>query len=280
MAARSMRPSASATTTRSRRSREAAFSRKPRHLRRLFTERSMKVRSSMLASIFALAALLSLAAAASDAPAPFSAEYIASRNGEAVGRTTLALSDNGDGTFTLRSETRGTSGLAKLAGIHVVETSHFRWRDGRPEAIDYDYRQESAFKDRTRHAEFSSGEARVEEGGKTFRYAVVPGLVDRHAVTLAIANDLRRGATAFDYKVAVKDRVEDMRYEQVGEESVEVPAGTFRATLMRRVGEPGADRKRVARSWFAEKLGWMPVEIEQTDKKDTITLKLAAVPKR
>jgi hypothetical protein len=240
----------------------------------------MKARPFALAGILSIAAVPSIAAAASDAPAPFSAEYVASRNGEAVGRTTLALSDNGDGTFTLRSETRGTSGLARLAGIHVVETSHFRWRDGRPEAIDYDYRQESALKDRTRHAEFGSGEARVEEGGKTFRYAIVPGLVDRHAVTLAIANDLRRGATTFDYKVAVKDRVEDMRYERVGEESVDVPAGTFRATLMRRVGEPGSDRKRVARSWFAEKLGWMPVEIEQTDKKDTITLKLEAVPKR
>jgi hypothetical protein len=240
----------------------------------------MKVRSWALALVVPLVAASSLAAAADDAPAPFSAEYVASRNGEAVGRTMLTLSDNGDGTFTLRSETRGTSGLAKLAGIHIVETSHFRWRDGRPEAIDYDYRQESTFKNRTRHAEFAAGEVRVEEGGKTFRYAVVPGLVDRHAVTLAIANDLRRGAAGFDYKVAVKDRVEDMRYERVGEESVDVPAGTFEATLMRRVGEPGADRKRVARSWFAEKLGWLPVEIEQTDKKDTITLKLAAVPKR
>jgi hypothetical protein len=226
-------------------------------------------------------ALSANAVRADEAPlAPFRAEYDAYRNGDALGRTTLELADNRDGTWTLRSETRGTAGLAKLAGIHIVETSHFRWRDGRPEAIDYDYRQESALKDRTRHADFASGEARVEEGGKSFRYAVVPGLVDRHAVTLAIANDLRRGATAFDYKVAVKDRVEDMRYERVGEESVDVPAGTFQATLMRRVGEPGSDRKRVARSWFAEKLGWLPVEIEQTDKKDTITLKLEAVPKR
>jgi hypothetical protein len=240
----------------------------------------MKVLSPVFVWILLAIAAPTFAAATDDAPAPFSAQYVALRNGDAVGQTTLALSDNGDGTFTLRSETRGTSGLARLAGIHVVETSHFRWHDGRPEAIDYDYRQESTLRNRTRHAEFASGEARVEEGGKTFRYAVVPGLVDRHAVTLAIANDLRRGATAFDYKVAVKDRVEDMRYERVGEESVEVPAGTFQATLMRRVGEPGADRKRVARSWFAGKLGWLPVEIEQTDKKDTITLKLEAVPKR
>jgi uncharacterized protein DUF3108 len=235
----------------------------------------------------ALPAILALllvapAAHADDTPlAPFRAEYDALRNGDALGKTTLELSDNHDGTWTLRSETRGTSGLAKLAGIHIVETSRFRWKNGRPEAIDYDYKQDSAIKNRTRHAAFASGEAKVEEGGETFHYAVVPGLVDRHAVTLAIATDLKRGASAFDYKVAVKDRVEDMRYERAGTESVKVPAGTFDAVLMRRVGEPGADRRRVARSWFAEKLGWMPVEIEQTEKKgDTITLKLASAPAR
>ena len=63
----------------------------------------------------------------------------------------------------------------------------------------------------------------VEEGGETFRYAIVPGLVDRHAVTLAIATDLKRNAQTFDYKVAVKDHVEDMRYERAGDESVKAP---------------------------------------------------------
>ena len=213
--------------------------------------------------------------------APFHAEYVALRNGDPLGKTTLELSDNRDGTWTLRSETRGTSGLAKLAGVHIVETSRFRWHDGRPEAIDYSYKQDSAIKNRTRQATFANGEVEVEEGGQTFRYAIVPGLIDRHAVTLALATDLKRNAQAFDYKVAVKDRVEDMRYERGGAESLEVPAGTFDTVLMRRVGEPGTDRKRVARSWFSEKLGWLPVEIEQSEKKgDTITLKLAAPPQR
>ncbi|HJT97008.1 MAG TPA: DUF3108 domain-containing protein [Rhodanobacteraceae bacterium] len=236
----------------------------------------MKLAIAVIAGF--LVATHARAAPAGDAPAPFRAEYIASRNGEDLGRTTLALTDGGDGTWTLRSETRGTSGLAKIARVHIVETSHFRWHDGRPEAIDYDYRQDSAIRSRTRHAEFAGGEANVEEGGETFHYAIVPGLVDRHAVTLAIANDLRRGASAFDYRIAVKDHVEDMRYERGGNETLTVPAGTFDTVLMRRVGTPGADRKRVARSWFAEKLGWMPVKIEQADRKDTITLRLASLP--
>jgi hypothetical protein len=235
----------------------------------------------ILLAVFALATT-SASAFAVEAPlAPFRAEYIALRNGDALGSTTLELTDNHDGTWQLRSETRGTSGLAKLAGIHIVETSRFRWHDGRPEAIDYDYRQDSAMKKRTRHATFANGEARVEEGGDAFHYVIVPGLVDRHAVTLAIATDLKRNAQTFDYKVAVKDHIEDMRYERAGSETLAVPAGAFDAVLMRRVGEPGTDRRRVARSWFAEKLGWMPVQIEQTEKKgDTITLQLASAPKR
>lgn len=238
----------------------------------------MKIRIATLALVLAAPCT----AFADDAPlAPFHAEYVASRNGDALGKTSLELSDNRDGTWTLRSETRGTSGLAKLAGIHIVETSRFRWHDGRPEAIEYSYKQDSALKNRTRHASFANGQVEVEEGGETFRYAIVPGLVDRHAVTLAIATDLKRNAQAFDYKVAVKDHVEDMRYERGGNESLNVPAGTFDTVLMRRVGEPGTDRKRVARSWFSEKLGWLPVEIEQSEKKgDTITLKLAATPQR
>jgi uncharacterized protein DUF3108 len=232
-------------------------------------------------------ALLTLALAASahawaaDAPVrPFHAEYATSRNGEEIGRTTLDLADNGDGSWRLRSETRGTVGLAKLAGIHIVETSRFRWKDGRPEALDYDYRQEGALRQRTRHATFdwNAGEARVSEGGKDYRYPIAAGTIDRQSVTLGLAGDLLRGAAAFEYRVAVKDQVETMRYARGALETVQVPAGAFEARLMRREGEPGSDRKRVSRSWFAESLGWLPVQIEQTEKNgDAVTLKLVSV---
>ncbi|HEX7768478.1 MAG TPA: DUF3108 domain-containing protein, partial [Dokdonella sp.] len=146
--------------------------------------------------------------------------------------------------------------------------------------LDYDYRQEGAFRQRTRRATFDwrAGEARVSEGGEDFRYPVAAGTIDRQSVTLGLASDLLRGAQAFEYRVAVKDHVETMRYARGALETVRVPAGSYEAQLMRREGEPGSDRKRVSRSWFAASLGWLPVQIEQTEKNgDTVTLKLVVL---
>lgn len=234
----------------------------------------------VLATLLVSAMVCTTGFAAQASIEPFRAEYATLRNGSEVGRTTLDLSDNGDGSWTLRSETNGTTGLALLAGIHVIETSRFRWHGSQPEALTYDYRQEGALKQRTRHADFDwkQGEVQVHEGGEDFRYATAAGLIDRQSVTLALAAGLMRGTTTFQYKVAVKDRIEDMRYEREGIETITVPAGRFEAVLMRREGAAGADRKRVARSWFAESLGWIPVQIEQTSKNgDTITLQLMSL---
>jgi len=233
---------------------------------------------TLLAALALNLAALAPALAAEAPLKPFHGEYATLQNDSELGRTTLDLRDNGDGTWTLRSETNGTAGLAKIAGIHIVETSRFHWQNGRPVALVYDYRQDGGFKQRTRHAEFDwkAGQVRVAESGD-FNYATVPGLIDRQSVTLALASDLLRGATRFDYKVAVKDHVEDTHYTRGAVESLTVPAGTFKTQVMQREGDAGDDRRRVARSWFAESLGWMPVQIEQTQKKgDTVTLKLVS----
>ena len=58
---------------------------------------------------------------------------------------------------------------------------------------------------------------------------------------------------------------------------MQVPGGEFTTIGMQREGDPGADRKRAARNWFAESLGWLPVQVEQTEKKgDIVTLKLVS----
>lgn len=230
-----------------------------------------------LALLFATLPCLAGTALAESPIAPFAADYVVLRDGKEVGRTTIELRSNADSTWTLRTTTRGTAGLAKIAGLDVVEESHVRWRDGNPETLVYDFQQNAAFKSRRRHAEFDwpGGEVRMRDGDSDARYGLVAGMIDRHAVTLALASDLMRGQTRFDYKVAAKDGIEDIRYTDCGRTEVQVPAGSYSTNCLERIRA-----RRTSTSWFAESIGWLPVQIEQVEGKgERITLRLAALRK-
>ncbi len=223
-------------------------------------------------------ALLLCSAVATAAPTsapikPFRAEYVAMRDGKALGETTIEWRANADGTYTLRTSTKGTSGLAKLAGLDVTEESTLRWRDGVPETTRYDFQQDAAFSSKERHAEIDwvNNQVDMKDNDTRASYDTVPGMIDRHAVVLALANDLARHRDTFEYKVAMKDGVEDFRYEKLPNATLKVPAGSYDTVALQRKRGP-----RTSTTWFTEKSGWVPVQIEQFDakKKETITLQL------
>ncbi len=213
------------------------------------------MRRVLAASLFSLAAQVVQAA-----PQDFVATYDVSRDGKVIASATLSLHDNGDGTASLITETHGSAGLARMLGLDVREETRLRWHGDKPESIAYDYRQDAAIKRKQRHADFDwdAKQAEVSEGDKRYRYAIAPGTVDRHGLTLALGAGVARGATALDVPVAVKDRVEPQHYEARPAETVEVPAGRFGAVPVERTD---AANRRI-RSWFAD--GRIaPVRIEQ-----------------
>lgn len=234
------------------------------------------MKTKFIALSISLCSIASGAFASASPIAPFSADYVVSRNGKDIGKSTITLSENNDATWTLVTNTRGTSGLAKLIGLDITEKSAIRWRDGQPETVSYDYRQGGAFKKRTRHAEldWSRSEASVSEGDEHYDFAVGPGTVDRHAASLVLATALSRGnPQSVDVKVMVKDRVEDNQYTARDHQSLSVPAGNFDTTAL----ETTKDRRK-STSWFAESIGWLPVQIQQTNKSgDVIVMKLVKV---
>lgn len=227
-------------------------------------------------AILVLSVLVPAGSALADSPiAPFKAEYASLRNGSEIARTTIEWKRNSDATWTLRTTTKGTSSLAKMAGLDVTEESVLRWNDGRPESIRYDFRQDVAFKNKHRHGEFdwSASEVHMVDGKSDESFGLVPYTIDRHALTIALASDLSRNAETFDYKVATKDAIDDVSYKACGEVRLKVPAGSFSTRCLERVRE-----KRTSTSWFAESNGWIPVKIEQVESKgDTVTLQLISV---
>lgn len=230
----------------------------------------------LFATVLLLGSSVACAAGPKPSVAPFRADYVALRDGKELGATTIEWKANADGTYTLRTSTRGTSGLAKLAGLDVTEESIVRWQDGRPETIRYDFKQDAAFAKRSRHADidWNGGMVSMQDNDDNNRYATQPGMVDRHAVMLALANDLARKSDRFDYKVAMKDGIEDFNYTRLENAAVTVPAGSYDTVSLQRKRGP-----RTSTSWFSEKAGWAPVQIEQVDAKkgETITLKLKSL---
>lgn len=194
--------------------------------------------------------LLCLALPAPAAPAgnsasiaPFTATYEVLRNGSTIGVSTLSLQRDRDGRWSYRSTIRATHGLAALFGADMNADSLLRWRDGRPEAVSYDYRFDAAFKHKRDwiRVDWSAQRVRnVVDGHHTYHYATEPGMVESHSIPLALLVALRRGQQAIDLPVAVKDRVEHQQFKVAGPVAVKVPAGDFQTLRVSRVGDDKA----------------------------------------
>jgi len=212
-----------------------------------------------LSIVFAFSVAVAASASAADLK-PMSATYAVARDGKSVGDASYTLNANRDGSWTLLSVTHGSAGMAKLVGLNVREESTFRWQDGKPQGLRYAYKQDAAIKHKQRDIDFdwNAGQARVRDNGKDFAYPIPPGAIDRSTVALALGTAVADGARVATFAVAVKDHIEQQRFETRGEEKVDVPAGSFNAISIERTDAAGK-----ARSWYAPNVAALPVRVEQ-----------------
>lgn len=225
----------------------------------------------------ALAALVPLAALAAP-PAPFQADYEVLRNGSVLGEAQIRLHEIGDGQWEMSSRTRGTRGIAAMAGADISERSTLRWRDGRPETTGYQYTQKVAFNSRERSLEVDEAGGRILSRDRNDRHTLeyAPGTLDRQIVALALAQDLAQGRDdALEYRVADRGEVETQRFEVTGTEAVQTPAGTIQATRIERVRESGARRSTTL--WLDPERGYLPVRSVQRERDgETIEMRLVS----
>lgn len=207
---------------------------------------------------------------------PFSARYEVLRNGRALGEARLTLARGSDDTWQFHSETRGTRGLASIAGAEISERSTFRWRGLLPELVEYDYRQSVAMRRRERSLRIdAAGNAIVSrQDDRTWELRFEEGVVDRNAVALGIMAAVADGRADLSFRVADRDDVESQRYRVAGRERVDVRAGSFDAVLIERIREkPGRDTD----TWLAPELGHLAVRIRHREADgETIEMRLVS----
>jgi hypothetical protein len=205
-----------------------------------------------------------LATAATPAVPAFVAHYELLRNGSTIGKATLTLAPQGNGTWSFVTTSKGTAGLAGLLGISSREVSVFQWTGGLPQCDSYDFKLDTGLKTKHRTVRCDWNRHVITVHDKIdYTYATQPGTLERHTVPLALAAGLAAGQRTFDLPVAVRDRIETQHYVAADPVSVRVPAGTFDAIRVTRTGGSNAFE-----AWFAPGKLPVPVKIDQGGKND------------
>lgn len=209
---------------------------------------------------------------------PYTATYQVYRNGSALGNATVKLSATGNGRWELSSDTIGT-GIAAIAGVEIFERSALRWNEGRPETMDYSFNQKAGFKNKQRSLRVNPQskiiDSRDREKSYTLKYQV--GVLDRHAVTVAVMQDLALGKSGdLLYPVADRDQLQTHLYRVVGNEKMQTALGPLNSTKVQRIRQSPSGR--VTTLWLGTEKQFVPLRIEQKENDgDTIEMRITSL---
>jgi hypothetical protein len=200
------------------------------------------------------------------APRPYTAHYEVLRNGERLGDATIRFAALPNGRYDLTSSTRGSNGMAALLGVSIDERSILRWHDGRPETVAYSLAQKIGWKGKQRSLRVDADAGRITstDKGQDIALPYTAGVLDRHAVSIALMQDLAAGAQGdLVYTVAERRAVGSQRFRQAGAASVDTPMGAMQAVRVDRVRESGDGRS--TQFWLSPAHGYVPVRMLQKE---------------
>lgn len=227
---------------------------------------------------FALFLVLPLPALAA-VPAAYVAQYEVRRNGEPMGTATVSFAPQGGGRYELRTHTVGTGGLAALAGADIDEKSVLAWRDGKPETQRYSYRQKVAWKTKERSLVVDAGARRIDsrDGDKRYSPPYETGVLDRHAVNVALMQDLAEGATGDRiYRVPQRNEIDTQRYRVTGKESLQTAIGAQAVVRVERIRDSADGRKTTV--WFGSDQHFIPLRMLQTEGDgETVEMRIVSI---
>lgn len=234
------------------------------------------------ASLLALAAsLVWQAAAAVEPPAintlrPFSATYHLSRVGMLFGevRVTLALSSQGEYRYHAHTLPRGPVTLFRDDEITEESTGRIVGNEIRPDG--YRYRHEHAENNRDAELSFDHAEGQVlnQISGTRWRMPVPPGVQDKFSQQLALMQRMLLGANDLDFPVADGGRLKTYRYDRIGSQVIDSPAGTLKTVALARRKDGRPSQMTI---WLAPELGFLPVMVERRASDDRFTMLLQSV---
>lgn len=200
---------------------------------------------------------------------PFKAYYQAqfdlgiSVSGEAI-RELKAL-DNGQWLLSMNANTMMAS---------IEESSLFEILQQQIRPLQYDYKRKVFSKKKSSQQRFDwpNGTLLSSAKERSTRLQIDQQTHDKVSYQLQLWNDLKSGLNQMHYTLADGDRLKDLVFNRISEETVTTPAGRFETIKV--VRDRGAGSARTTTLWFAKDLDHVIVKLEQieTDGKQYILL--------
>ncbi|MGH8052212.1 MAG: DUF3108 domain-containing protein [Arenimonas sp.] len=219
----------------------------------------------LLLPVFSQAAVPVPQAKAAYQPKPYTATYVVFRNGKDLGKATVKFFDSGNGRWELTSNTIGT-GIAAIAGVAINEHSQLRWNDGKPETVEYSFSQKAGWKNKQRSLKIDAQGKTIasQDNEKSYSLKYQPGVLDRHAINVAVMQDLSQGKRGdLLYTVADRDEVNNHLYRVIGNEKTETALGVLNSVKVQRIRE--TSNGRITTLWLGSDKQFVPIRIEQKE---------------
>lgn len=188
-------------------------------------------------------------------------------------RRTLSISKNNQ--YSFESITRPLT-LGKLfASGQVIERSNLLVTAGIIQPLSYVYFSSDSERERNVQLDFDweNRQVTTRVNGDPWSMSLVPNAQDKLSYQLQIMLDLLGKKTVFRYPVADGGTLKEYKLELLGAEKIRIDLGEFETLRIRRVHD-----NRKTTFWFAKKLQFLPVRIEQKGPEvDTVTATLKSV---
>lgn len=193
---------------------------------------------------------------------PFEAEYTVKSAGLKLAYTNFSLSQKNNGTYVYASSAKA-AGLAQLfKDATAREQSHLVSNGSHITPLKYSYQLKNGNqkKDYKSVFDWDKKQVVIVDQDTTAVLDIPDGTLDRFVLQLAVMLDLQRGRRELEYSVLEKRRLKTYRFDILGNEKVDTPAGEFNAVKITST-RVKSGKERITTYWCVPELGYLPVRI-------------------
>ena len=207
-------------------------------------------------------------------PQPFTAVYVLTSGPLTLGEMTRKLYVNNEGNFVFESSSEPIGYAKWFVSTILKERSEWIIHEGQPRPLKYSYdRTGDKDKERHVHLDFDWKNNRVINtiNNDPWRMEIPEGTQDKLLYHLTVMYDLQQGKESLSYDVADGGRLKKYNFEFLGRDRIDTPLGVFNTVKLKKPG------KRDTIIWFAPELGYVPIQIEQQEKRGSLIMQISSL---